>query len=179
MAATKFHFDGPKPLPLECARTLAGPGPRFAGIRSRRTGVSRRYASAPLKAPSGQQVHRKGRPFAHLGPDTDIPLLAGDNAVCQVKPQADPLLGSGLRRPVNPLEDVVVMFLGDAGAGVGDVDAGIKLPGPDGDQNPAGGGGVLDSVVEDVAQRLGRPFGVVADSDLRVTVGLQLDPLLL
>ncbi len=28
MAATKFHFDGPKALPLEFARTLAGPGPR-------------------------------------------------------------------------------------------------------------------------------------------------------
>ena len=26
-AATKFHFDGPKALPLESARTLAGPGP--------------------------------------------------------------------------------------------------------------------------------------------------------
>ncbi len=36
MAATKFHFDGPKALPLEFARTLAGPGPRFADVHPRK-----------------------------------------------------------------------------------------------------------------------------------------------
>ncbi len=34
MAATKFHFDGPKALPLESARTLASPGPAVRrGVR--------------------------------------------------------------------------------------------------------------------------------------------------
>src|SRR5699024_5087569 len=36
-----------KALPLESARTLAGPGPRFAGVRSRETELSKKGASTP------------------------------------------------------------------------------------------------------------------------------------
>ena len=46
---TKFHLDGPKALPLESARTLAGPGPRFANVRSRKTELGKKSASTPLK----------------------------------------------------------------------------------------------------------------------------------
>ena len=49
MAATKFHFDGPKALPLEFARTLAGPGPRFAERRSRRKCSAKRAFQPRLK----------------------------------------------------------------------------------------------------------------------------------
>src|SRR5699024_9716613 len=46
-AATKFHLDGPETLSLDSARTLAGPGPRFAGRHPRGTKPSSQNASAP------------------------------------------------------------------------------------------------------------------------------------
>ena len=56
MAATKFHFDGPKALPLEFARTLAGPGPAV-----RRGRITRTYRIRPAVGGRSSDVH--GRPM--------------------------------------------------------------------------------------------------------------------
>ena len=126
-----------------------------------------------------EQIHREGGALAHLGFHADVSPLPGDDAVGQIQPQADSLLGRHLRGAVEPLEHVVVVLLRDADAGVGDVDAGVELPGPHQDGHAAALRRVFHCVVQKVAQSLRRPFGVVLDGDGAVTVGGELDALFL
>ena len=82
---------------------------------------------------------------------------------------------SHLLGAVEPLEHIVVVLLRDADAGVGDVHPRVELPGPHRHRHFAAGRRVLHGIVQDVANGLRRPLGVVLHCDGWVAFRRQVD----
>ena len=117
----------------------------------------------PPLLPGGKK-EREGAPRPRGGIHPHIPALAGGDLPHQVQADAHPRLVLDRRGPVEPLEHLDLLLLRQTRAGVGHVDAAEEFVKGDRDGDSPPGGGVFHPVVQEVAHRLPRPFGVKAGS---------------
>ena len=124
---------------------------------------------------SRQQVYRKRGSLTCYGLYTDISPLPGNDLLRQIQPQSDALLRRcGLAAP-ETLEHLIALLFRNAHTGIRNIHTGIELPWTDADPDTAACRRVLDRVIQNIAQCLRRPPGVMPGRDAVVAFHRQLN----